>query len=286
MSHQGKRLKHFVIIRFFPYKRPEFNQDIFDLDFVARQVSLAKNNCLKSLENQSNKNFEIVFLANENYFADKKFDFIFTDLTDATSLPMKFIKCNSTNLATSELLALINDARDEYDFVIQSRIDFDDFIYKDAVTDTQNKIEDCDSILAYGYLRGYTYFNGELYPYYEPWRGVGHKSIFQSIILETSFAKKIPFMGIYSFNHTKVKLKLEEVFASKGLPFYENMFQQNSSTNAFIWFRHDETWSNDGNAYVEIPKYVKRVKKLTADDISKKQLEEEFGFYYDVNSIQ
>ena len=59
MSQQGKTFKHFVIFRFFPYKDPKFNQDIFDLDFIAHQVFLAKNNCIQSLENQSNTNFEL-----------------------------------------------------------------------------------------------------------------------------------------------------------------------------------------------------------------------------------
>ena len=279
MSSSEKTLKHFVIVRFFPHKDPDFTQDIFDLDFVARQVFLAKNNCLKSLENQSNKNFEVVFLANEKYFNDKKFDFMFSELKNCTSLSVTFLK-------KDELIILVQKTFNEYKFVIQSRIDLDDFIFKDGIADTQSKIHQCDGLFSYGYLRGYAYFNGEMYPYYNPWRGVGHKSILQSIILESSFAKKIPFIGAYRFNHTKVKQGIERFLASRKLPFSENMFQQNDSTNAFIWFRHDANYSNMGSPFAEIPKYVKDEKPLTVENITKKQLEEEFGFYYDVKSIK
>jgi len=278
MSSSGKTLKHFVIVRFFPHKDPEFTQDIFDLDFVARQVFLTKNNGLKSLENQSNTNFEVVFLMNEQYFKDKKFDFMFSEIKNCTSLPVTFIK-------KEELVPLIKEALKKYDFVIQSRTDLDDFLFKDGVAETQDKINECDSLLSYGYLRGYAYYNEELYPHFTPYPN-GYKAVLQSLILKSSFAKNLPFIGIYRFNHTKIKLGLEQIFESKGLPFSQNMFQQNSTTNAFIWFRHDETYSNMGNPFSAAPKYVKKETPLTAKDITKKQLEEEFAFYYDVKSIK
>lgn len=285
MSSSERIVKHFVIVRFFPYKDADFEQDIFDLNFVSRQVLLAKNNCLKSLENQSNKNFELIFLANEKYFTDKKFDFLFTELRNSTTLPINFIKTAEKNFAKSKLTDLIKKAYNEYEFVIQSRIDLDDFVYKDGVADTQNKIYKCDNMLLYGYLRGYVYFNGEMYPYYQPWGGLGHKSIFQSLILKSSFAKKLPFFVLYSVNHTKFKPGIERILTSKGLTFSENMFQQNNSTKAFIWFRHDANYSNMGNPLVQVPKYIQRVKKLTGEEVTKKYFETEFGFHYEIKSI-
>lgn len=274
-------IKHFVIIRFYPFQDPNFTQDIFDLKFIDTQLTLAKDNVLPSLENQTNKSFEIVFLANEKYFADKKYDVIFSTLKKATVLPVTFI-----NYAEGGALArLIGAAYNKFDYVIQSRIDFDDFIHKGAIADTQSKVEECDRILSYGYCRGYTYLNGELYPYYETYDGVGHLAMLQSLMLKSSFAKTIPFVGVYSLGHTKAKTDLEKILERQGIQFVDSMFQQNLTTDAFIYFRHDATYSHKGQPMSFVPGYIRRHKKLTAKDITKRQLEEDFAFHYELKSI-
>ena len=262
-----KTIKHFVFSRFFPTQVPYYPHDVLDTDFLSTQVTLARNNCLKSLENQTNRNFEIVFYTNDAYFADPKYEPIFSALRDATTLPTKFIK-------GSEMSSLIMPAYNDYDFVIQSRIDFDDFIRKDIVEDTQSKVNECDKILGYGYCKGYTYFNKELYPFYATYKGRGHFSAFQSLILKSEFAKRHSFVSVFT-NHTKLKDKIERFIDKNGEVFSESMFQQNISTNAFIYFRHDTAWSN----------YKPGGNVIT--DITKKQLEEEFGFAgYELKSIK
>ena len=275
-----KLIKHFVFIRFFPYKRSDFKRDIFDADFLSTQVALAKRNLLKSLENQTNKDFEVGFWTNVKYFDNPKYEFIFTELQNKITLPLKFLK-------TDDMAHLVRVAYDNYEFVIQSRVDFDDFMYKDAVADTQSKIEKCTDILSYGYCKGYTYFNGDLYTFPVP--GYAHRgqmSTFQSWILKSSFAKKIPFIGSYSFNHTRIKPSLTEFLENNGLEFREDMYQKNVSDDAFIYFRHDATWMNNGEPYIERPKRDIGSKILTTKDITKKQLEEEFGFHYELKSIE
>ena len=276
-----KTIKHFVFIRFFPYKLSSFKRDIFDTDFLSAQVSLAKSNLLKSLENQTNKDFEVGFWTNDKYLSNPKYEFIFTELQNGITLPLKFLK-------KDDMSHLVSVAYDSYDFVIQSRVDFDDFMYKDAVADTQSKIDECKDILSYGYCKGYTYFNGELYTFPIPaYAHRGQMSTFQSWILKSSFAKQIPFIGSYSFNHTKVKPSLKEFLENNGLEFRDDMYQANVSDNAFIYFRHDATWMNNGKPYTEKPKSIDIKKKLTAKDITKKQLEEEFGFTgYELKSIK
>ena len=72
MSDSDKKIKHFVVSRFFPVQRKEFPHNILDVDFLLKQLSLAKN-MLRSLENQTNKNFESVFVANPKFFEDPKY---------------------------------------------------------------------------------------------------------------------------------------------------------------------------------------------------------------------
>lgn len=284
-----KTIKHFVFIRFFSYQDPKYPYDIFNLDFLSKQLNLATNHVLKSLENQTNKNFEIDFMMHENFFSDKKYEFIFTTLKNATTLPVRFIKIPQTKKVSeggsfsfydeSEIPILLKKALNEYDFVIQSRIDFDDFIFKDAVADTQSKVNECDNILVYGYCKGYIYVLGEFYVHNWRWRGTGHNGIFQSVILKSSSVKKIPLIIINKFYHDIFKTMLKNFLEKKGIEFSESMFQQNTSINAYIYFRHELShWiSYHNKALSEITDGLK-----LADDITKEKLAEEFGFYLDV----
>ncbi|MBR4903244.1 MAG: hypothetical protein IKZ53_01075 [Selenomonadaceae bacterium] len=270
-----KTIKHFIISRFFNFQRKGYPHNVLDVDFLSKQLPLAKN-MLKSLENQTNKNFELVFFVNDKFVDDTKYEFIFSTLRDSTTLPLKFVKW-------ADILRLVKEAYDNYDFVIQSRIDFDDFIFKDAIADTQSKVDDCENILSYGYCDGYEYICGELYIYDIKWGGIGHHSILQSLIIKSSFGKNLPFVYPYNFDHTKAKLNLKEFLEKNSMKFSDNMFQQNLSSKAYIYFRHE--FSQQllvTNSTLKLP----NKKKLTTADITKKQLEEEFGFFYDLNSIK
>lgn len=273
----GKRIKHFIFSRFFPYQRKTFPYDVLDVDFLSKQLPLAKN-MLRSLENQTNKNFELVFVANPKYFGNPEYELIFSTLQDFTTIPLRFIK-------KDEECHLVKYSFSEYDFVVTTRLDFDDFVYKDAVADTQSKIEECHKILLYGYCRGYVYVYNDLYCSFTPCRGIGHNSMFQSYIFESSCAKDWSFIDIYD-QHAKLKPILKEKLEKNGVSFSEDMFQQNISTNAWIYFRHEfsqqQLCAHPGEAF-KIPKST----PLTTKDVTKKQLEEEFGFTgYELNSIK
>ena len=275
-------IKHFIFIQFFNWQNPNYPYNVLDVEFLKTQLSLTKN-ALRSLENQTNKNFEVIFTLNDKIFLngirDKKYDVIFSTLKDSTVLPVKFENKFDTD-------AFVKIALNEYDFVIQSRIDFDDFIFKDAVADTQSKVDECENILAYGYCKGYTYLYGELYPYYYLWNGVGHLGILQSFILKSSAVKKMPLMGIGGFYHDRFKTMLKAFLDRNSIAFSENMFQQNNSTNAFIYFRHEfsqeQLSKNAGNPQFKIPNFS----PLTTSDITAAQLKSKFGFDYELKSIK
>ena len=278
-----KMFKHFIIVRFFSFEDPKYPYDIYDPEFLSKQLVLAKNNALSSLNNQTKKDFELVFRVNEKFFSDPKYEFIFTELQNETTVPVKFIK-------NAEQTRLIKEATTEYDFVITSRMDFDDFIYKDAVSDIQNKISECEDILVYGYCSGYTYIWEELYPDYNLCDGIGHLAILQSVILKSSSAKKFHFISAYSFDHAKFKRKMKELLEKCGVEFSESMFQQNTSTIAYIYFRHEFSHYNLVNkSKMRIPNYPRKLSErrpLTTADITKEELAAEFGFHYDLKSIK
>ena len=276
-----KTLKHFVIMRFFTFYDPNYPHDIYDVNFLSEQVILARN-ALSSLENQTNKNFEVVFMTNDKFFSEPKYEVIFSSLRNSTSLPITFIK-------KSDLELLVKNALNEYDYVITSRMDFDDFTYKDAVAVAQSKINECDNILAHGYCRGYTYKNYELYNFSHMCNGVGFVAVLMSLILKSSFAKNLPFISIYSFRHGRYKTRMQRFLKKNKVEFSESMFQQDTSTKAYIYFRHEFShWisSRNKNDKKSTPTEKPIRQGLTTVDITKKQLEEEFGFFHKLNSIK
>ena len=278
MPVEDKKIKHFILMRFFSFNDPKYPHDIYDPEFLSKQLVLAKNNALPSLENQTNKNFDLVFIVNAKFFDNPKYEFVFSTLKDSTTLPLTFIK-------NSEQPRLVKEAFNDYDFVIQSRMDFDDFIFKDAIADTQSKVDECDKVLSYGYCRGYIYAYNELYYQYNAWEGAGHHSILQSLILKSSFAKDLPFIGSYGYNHGKVKAVVKEFLEKNGITFSENMFQQNTSMRAYIYFRHEFAhWqlTQAGTSQIKVPNRP----PLTSKDITKEQLADEFGFHLKLNSIE
>ena len=225
------KIKHFVIVRFFPYQRSTFPHDVLDVDFLSKQLPLTKN-ILSSLENQTNKNFELVFLINEKCFSESRYGFVFSALRDSSALPIKFIKSN-------EKARLIKEASKDYDFVIQSRMDFDDFVFKDAIADTQSKVIECNQILAYGYCKGYRYVLGELYPNFSTFGGKGPYAVLASLICDSAFASKFPDVSVYQFPHDNLRPTLKNFLEKKGISFSENMFQLNTKTIAYIYFKHE-----------------------------------------------
>ena len=281
-------IKHFVFTRFFSWKSTTYPHDIFDVNFLSKQLLVA-NHVLKSLENQTNRNFELIFVLHPNFFDDPKYEFIFSTLRNSTALPIRFMR-NAGKIylfkpeLNSELTSLIINATNEYDFVITTRMDFDDFVFKDAVADTQAKVDECDSVLSYGYNNGYDYISTthELYSILRV--GDGHKSVFQSLILKSSFAKNLPCFTVENFNHDVTKAELKKFLDKNGVAFSENMFQQNNHIMAYIYVKHEFSWMTlvKQAGKIKIP----NKEPLTTEDITKKQLEDEFGFYLDLKSIK
>ena len=272
-----KKIKHFLEVRFFPEQDINYLYNVLAVRFLKPQLILA-NNIFRSLENQTNKNFEIVFFMNPAFLDNPKYEFIFEELKQITTFPITFVK-------EYKIENLLRRAFDEYEFVIQSRIDFDDFLYKDGIANTQSKVNECDNVLYYGYCRGYMYFNGELCHYGNLFDGNGHPAVLQSLILRSSLAKKLPIFTPYSGVHTKIKLKLKEFLKKNGVTFSENMFQQNTTTNAYIYFRHNFSHNTLTNS-LDFTKVVERYNLPAVEDVTKKQLVEEFAFNYKLNSIK
>lgn len=76
---------------------------------------------------------------------------------------------------------------------------------------------------------------------------------------------------------------MKDFLEKNGVEFKEDMFQQNFSMKAFIYFRHE--FAQEllvTNSTLKLPNKG----KLTTADITKKQLEDQFGFTLELNSIK
>ena len=273
-----KKVKHFIMVRFFPKQNRKYLYNILSEHFLRPQLVLA-NNLFNSLNNQTNKNFELVFIMHPWFIKSPNYEFVLSGLKVGTTVPVTFVTFDT-------LLPLVEKAFEEYEYVIQTRMDFDDFVYKDAVADAQSKVDTCDSVLSYGYCKGYSYLDGDLLPYYNLCSEVGHHSVFQSLILKSSFAKEIGSFTVFYGAHNKIKDALQKRLEQNNFEYSDNMFQQDTTTNAFIYYRHEGALHpmliNKMN-----PSVTSQIKnKLTSADITKKQLKEEFGFELELNSIE
>lgn len=272
-----KTIKHFVFSRFFPAQTQKYLYNVLAPNFLKTQLPLAKN-MLSSLENQTNKNFELVFLMHPQVFDDPMYEFVFSTLRASTTLPITFIK-------RAELRGLVENAYDNYDFVIRTGMDFDDFVYKDAVAEAQSKVNGCDTILTCGYGKGFIYSKGELYSHLPTERSylinnIGYVGLFRSTILKSSFAKTLPYFG--DFSHANLIPPLKDFLEKNNVEIPEDVYQKNISVNAFIYFRHEFSQQH----LLGFSK-TKGKTPMTTEDITKKQLEEEFGFRgYELNSIK
>lgn len=273
-----KTVKHFVFNKFFPIQKEDYLYNVLAPTFLKEQLPLAKN-MLRSLENQTNKNFELVFIANPKFFDNPKYEFVFKTLQDFTTLQLRFVK-------PVGITGLLRDSYDRYDFVIQSGMDFDDFVFKGVVDDVQSKINEYKDILTYGYAREYIFSKNELYQFLPTERSylkynIGYASCY-SLILKSSFAKDLPFtIGINSLSHARFVTTLKAVFEKNNVEFPEDVYLRNDAINAIIYFRHEFS-----REHLLGHDKVRSKKPLTTEDITKKQLEDEFGFFYDLNSIK
>lgn len=274
-----KTIKHFIFSRFFSGQNPDYLYNVLASNFLKMQLPLAKN-LLRSLENQTNKNFELVFYANPKFFDNPKYEFVFSTLRGYTTLTLTFVK-------PSDIHSLVKEAYNNYDFVIQTGMDFDDFAHRDVVADMQSKVTECKDILTYGYGKGYIYDKNELYTVLPTERSYvksndGYASCF-TVMLKSSYSKTLPcVIKLYGITHAKVITGLKEIFKKNSIEFPENVYQRNDSINGIIYFRHELS-----QEHLKGHDKTKGKTPLTTADVTKKQLEDEFGFTgYELNSIK
>ena len=236
-------IKHYVIIRFYCVDMYNigleklFNNNLLDAAKIFEKYTL------KSLENQTNKNFEIILVIHNKINYDH--------------IAISYLHNIKSNLKIhivryKDVHDFIRNNLNNKKYLITSRIDHDDLIYNQAVEEIQNK---CNNIDCYynGYDKVITMINDDYkntYKFYPDYKGNGSISIFQSLIINMDKINKI--ITIYDLgNHAKQKDNFKNLFYNNNLIYKDDYFNLNHLEDSGIYIKHNFNISTLKNPLLE-----------------------------------
>lgn len=201
------KIKHYVITRFLCSNfRGISDDELLDSSNLELHYNLLNNHLLKSLNAQTVLDFELIILIHKNLKSYNKE--IFKKLQELkTSYPITIILWN-------ELKNYIAKTFDDYDYIITSRIDLDDFIGHNAVKSLHDYCINVNEFCLYGFADGCTlYYNektkeNEIYYMPQRHRDIGILAILMSLIINTKSIKTL--YTIFDVgDHTKCILNIK-----------------------------------------------------------------------------
>lgn len=255
-------MKHFIITRFLSNAFGRTQDEM--LSFLNEETLhngflMLKNHFIRTLQNQTNRNFEIITLIYDEL-----------PLQDVSFLN-EFDCGNKIHvLHTKDLNDYIYGFYDN-DLLITTRLDYDDFIHKDCVRDVQNSAIDTKYLKIYGLNNGCSMDDDEVCYYHHPgYVGCEHGffSCFETLIVNTRNYKEP--INIYTLgDHTFVCENLVNNLERFGL---EDKSQVQIEMDAdkktkYIWYRHDNAVS-----------FIQNNCKHTSDVIVQDVDFEDFGY--------
>lgn len=143
-------MKHYIITRFASWLSPYSGMtldELFSDEYLHDSFVKLQNALISTLENQTNKNFELIITIHDNIPLEK----------------VNFLNNISTHfkihiLRSSDIMTFIqNDTKNE-DVVIFSRVDIDDYILNSVIDDIHNIVNECnDDYVLLGLYDGATF---------------------------------------------------------------------------------------------------------------------------------
>ena len=254
-----EKVNHIVITRFL--SRQFRDIDVLSEDVIDERLEYLVKNTIQTLNNQTISDFEFLLLVNPGV-DDSTIRKIQDKINSKGRLKYKVsIMPHENNAYYSYIESKWNLCK----YLVLSRIDDDDFVTKNAVSDVRDLIcrnPDFD-ILACGYKYGYKLTEGmsEIGIYESPLEN-GHIAIFQTLMYNTSKIKFNKAILPYSLNHTDIAGGLE----AAGCRFQLVHFDRK---DAFIYFRHKSADSYNWT--------LKNSRVVQITDSMKTSLKDEFG---------
>lgn len=258
---------HLIITRFMCNNFiPDYVENISTKEWEDMAFDMAKHHIIATLENQSNQNFTLVFLV-RNDISDELVQNIY-NLSDKLNIDVvrykyldNYIKAIDTN------------------YLITSRLDYDDHVYKDCVKDIQSLLNTEPEIKLWGINQGVSLVDGEYEPHlmrreeFEQNKD-GFFAPMISLILKKTACKK--YFDIYKLGYhidcIRNFLNIQSVYMKKDDYKLEDIYSTVDETDLYyIWIRHKHSasaivWNLIHSTNIKI-------------NISKEELKERFGYY-------
>ena len=184
LNNEENSIKHYILIRFYCNDMME-REKLFNQELLDNGVDIFEHYTLKSLENQSNKNFEIILIIHNEI-----------DLNHKSIQKLYKIKSNIkiNILRNKEIKDFIENNTKNIKYLITTRIDHDDLIFNGAVEEIHNKCNENIPLFYNGYDKLITMIKNDIYnsyKFYPNYKGLGSISIFQSLILNKDKIKQL-----------------------------------------------------------------------------------------------
>ena len=224
------KIKHIIATRFL-CSDGKFGEKVLSKEFLDMGFRLISSYLIPTLENQTNKSFELVIMVHPklNLGVYKRRLLALSD-----KLNIQVVRYNKFDEYACE-------AAKEAENLIITRIDYDDLVWNKAVEDIQSRTGKAP-LYIYGYNHGYMYVSGskEAYALHQEYRGNGTMSVFQSCIIDARDAELIG-LHPYKWNHTRPF----EVLDILGIDRSKVLFERDLTSNALAWVRHENTMSGE-----------------------------------------
>lgn len=253
---ENKQFKHLIITRFMCDNFIPNLADTQSDDWKEMSFKMAKRHIIPTLENQTNKEFTLVFLVGNNINAD--------DVQRIYGLS------NILNIAVCYLENFDAYIRNfDTDYLITSRLDYDDHVYKYCVEDIQCYFNSCDvEVKLYGLFEGVSIVDGKQDPhlmYHYPWLGTdGFPAPMATLMLKKESVKK--YFDIYKLGYhvdiIKNFMAVQSVYCNRHFDIHEVLYNHKGFNIDYIWIRHNhsaskiaENVTHTTNIIVNIPEY-------------------------------
>lgn len=262
---------HLIITRFMcdNFIKKDSKENIFSLEWKEIAFRMAAHHIIPTLENQTNQNFILVFLIGN------QFDFVDVSMIYSLSSKLKIQVCHIDKL--NDLIKSIDT-----DYLITSRLDYDDHVYNNCVEDIQNFLKKEEGIKAqiFGLNQGVSIVDGEseahlMYNYQWLYTD-GCPAPMTTLILKKDICKE--YFDIYKLGyHTEVVknfLIVQKHYLLEEVAQYPNQIytQKSGQDIDYIWIRHKHSASAICNNII----HTTNIKV----DLSKQELKEKFGYCY------
>lgn len=260
---------HLIITRFMcdNFIKEDSNENIFSPEWKEMSFNMATRHIIPTLENQTNKNFKLIFLVANNL----------------SNYDLERIKHLSNEIEIMPVHLFMFDSfikNHNSDYLITSRLDYDDHVYNNCVEDIQNFLKKEEGIKAqiFGLNQGVSIVDGEYEAHlmynYRWLHSEGCPAPMTTLILKRNICKE--YFDIYKLGyHTEVVknfLIVQKHYLLEEVAQYPNQIytQKSGQDIDYIWIRHKHSASAICNNII----HTTNIKV----DLSKQELKEKFGY--------